>query len=142
MTKARLHLEAQNQVFQVDYVRDLRRLVDDSVSDLDRRRVYNNALYVLNQTFGVFYETPGQKDLVGIFYWVIMAEDFLPLFADREQEALVIFAYFCVLLNRLSGYWWLDGWVNYLMDLTYSHLNEEHRTWIIWPMEEVGWVPE
>ncbi|KAH6892905.1 hypothetical protein B0T10DRAFT_399837, partial [Thelonectria olida] len=141
MSKACQHLEAHNQVFRVDYVRDLRRLVDESVSDLDRRRIYNDALCALNQTFGVFYETQGQKDLVDIFYWVIRSEDFLPLLADKEQEALVIFAYFCVLLNKLSRQWWLDGWVNYLMDLIYSHLNEEHRTWIIWPMEELGWVP-
>jgi hypothetical protein len=63
------------------------------------------------------------------------------LLADEEQDALVVLSYFCVLLNKLSRQWWLDGWVNHLMDKIYAALDEERRTWIIWPMEETGWLP-
>jgi hypothetical protein len=141
MRKASYHLAARDQVFQIDYVRDLRCLVTRSVEDEQRRRIYDTALDALNQTFGVFYEVSGQRDLVDIFSWVVLAEDFLPLLADEEQEALVVLSYFCVLLNKLSRQWWLDGWANDLMDKIYVALDEEHRTWMIWPMEEIGWLP-
>lgn len=131
MKKATNHLAARDQVFQIDYVRDLRSLVTRSVEDEQRRRIYNTALDALKQAFGVFYEVAGQRDLVDIFSWVVLAEDFLPLLADEEQEALVVLSYFCVLLNKLSRQWWLDGWVNDLMDKIYVVLDEEHRTWII-----------
>ncbi|KAM6536173.1 hypothetical protein FALCPG4_002190 [Fusarium falciforme] len=141
MKKAAHHLAARDQVFQIDYVRDLRCLVRRSVEDEQRRRIYDTALDALNQTFGVFYEVSGQRDLVDIFSWVVLAKDLLPLLADEEQEALVVLSYFCVLLNKLSRQWWLDGWVNDLMDKIYAALDEEHRTWIIWPMGEIGWLP-
>ncbi|KAH7156034.1 hypothetical protein EDB81DRAFT_715975 [Dactylonectria macrodidyma] len=141
MSKATQRLAAREQVFQVDYVRDLRCLIARSVNDEERRCIYDSALDSLNQTFGVFYEVQGQKDLVDIFSWVVLAENFLPLLADEEQEALVLLSYFCVLLNKLSRQWWLDGWVDCLMGKIYAALDEERRTWIIWPMEEVGWLP-
>ncbi|RSL52169.1 hypothetical protein CEP54_011043 [Fusarium duplospermum] len=141
MSKVARHLAAREQTFQVDYVRDLRSLITRSVEDEERRHIYDNALDALNQTFGVFYEVSGQKDLVDILTWVIIAEDLLPLLADEEQEALVVLSYFCVLLNRLTHQWWLDGWVHHLMDKIYAALYEEHRTWMIWPMEEIGWLP-
>lgn len=141
MSKVNQHMTARNHDFLIDYVRDLRRLVKGSVGDADRRHIYDGALDALNQTFGVFYELPGQKDLIDIFSWVVLASSFLQLLADEEQEALVVFSYFCVLLNKLPKHWWLDGWVNNLMDKIYSSLDEEHRTWIIWPMGELGWIP-
>ncbi|KAM5376458.1 hypothetical protein ACJZ2D_005512 [Fusarium nematophilum] len=141
MSKVTQRLAARDQIFQVDYVRDLRRLVQRWVNDKERRHIYESTLDALNQTFGVFYEIPGQKDLVDIFSWVVLVENFLPLLADEEQEALVVLSWVCVLLTKLSRQWWLDGWVNHLMGKIYSKLDEEHRTWIIWPMEETGWLP-
>lgn len=141
LTKARYGLETREQDFKVDYVQNLRCTIERSVGSSNRRSLYNNALDALNQTFGVFYEVPGQKDLVDVFSWVVLAQDFLPLLANEEQEALAILSYFCVLLHKLSCQWWLAGWVEHFMSKIYSSLDEEHRTWVIWPMEEIGWVP-
>lgn len=120
---------------------DFRRFVEQSIGDWGRRHVYYDTLDELNLTFGVFYEVPCQRDLIGIFFWVVLSEKFLPLLADMEKEALVVLAYFCILLNKLPAQWWLDGWVNYLMEKIYDTLGEEHRIWIQWPMEELGWLP-
>ena len=79
--------------------------------------------------------------MVDIFYWVITAERFIPLLAQEEQVALVILAYYCVLLHQIPTRWWIEGWVEHLMTGIYGSLDETYRSWIVWPIEELGWVP-
>lgn len=141
MMHSRQRLAAREQTVHVDYLQHLQLLLDQSVMDPERRSIYNSATEVLNESFGMFYEDPYQQDLVDIFYWILIAEDVIPLLANEEQEALVLLAYFCVLLHRIPNRWWIDGWVEYLMTGIYGALDEEHRGWIIWPIEELGWVP-
>jgi hypothetical protein len=90
----------------------------------------------------VFYEIEGDKDLVDIFSWIVFAKDFLTFVADEEEEALVVLSYFCVLLHKLPSQWWLDSWVNHIMTRIYSSVGEVYLTYLVWPMEEIGWLPK
>lgn len=87
---------------------------------------------------------PLSLDLSDAFVWLfIVADDFLPLLkpsAGPAQEALAIFAHFCILLKRLDGEWWLQGWGTHLILRCHSLLDDEHRLWIRWPIEEAGIV--
>jgi len=57
------------------------------------------------------------------------------------QEAVAIFAHFSILLRHHESHWWLQGWAEHLISRAYEILDAEHRSWIEWPMNEVGWMP-
>lgn len=81
-------------------------------------------------------------DDVFVWQWCV-ANDLLPLLkgSDVRQEAVVIFAHFLILLKKLENQWWLEGWASHLMGQAWASLDQEHRLWIQWPIEELGWVP-
>jgi hypothetical protein len=65
----------------------------------------------------------------------------LLLLKEGTQEALVIFAYACVLFNKVEFYWWMEGWSTHLMGNIWGFLDEEHKEWVSWPAKEIGWSP-
>ncbi|KAI1046442.1 hypothetical protein LB505_013158 [Fusarium chuoi] len=140
--KARKRLDLRLQTFKTDYMQQLRQFVDERVTNPERRAIYHDAIQALNQTYGVFHEVEGENDLVDIFSWLVLAKDFLKFVADEEEEALVVLSYFCVLLHKLPGQWWLNGWVNHIMTRIYSSVGEMYLTYLVWPMEEIGWLPK
>ena len=126
--KARGRIDLLQQTFSTDYMQQLRLFIDERVIYPERRAIYHDAIQPLNQTFGVFYEVEGHNDLVDIFFWVVSAKDFLKFVEDEEDEALVVLSYFCVLLHKLPGQWWLNGWVNHIMTRIYSSVGEKYLT--------------
>lgn len=102
MFKAGHRLETREQVFSVYNVKNLGRLIKTTVIDPVQYLIYESVVHGLSQKFGVFFERPGQKDLVDVFSWVVLSGDLHPLLIDEEPEALVILSYFCILLNKLS----------------------------------------
>lgn len=77
-----------------------------------------------------------------VWQWT-QGKDFLPLLetVPPPQEALVIFAYCLLVLRKLENQWWVEGWANHLMGKTWAWLDEEHRHWVGWATEEMGWIP-
>ncbi|KAL5590389.1 hypothetical protein FOBRF1_013946 [Fusarium oxysporum] len=142
LSKARRRFEIRKRVFETDYVQQLKVFIDETVTDPARHSIYQDALLALNQTFGVFYETDGDKDLVDIFSWIVPAKEFFEFVADEEPEALVVLSYFCVLLHKLPSQWWLTGWVHHIMTRIYASVGEKYLTYLVWPMEEIGWLPK
>ncbi|KAL7783450.1 hypothetical protein V8C37DRAFT_397117 [Trichoderma ceciliae] len=77
-----------------------------------------------------------------IYAWLYkMNHSFIELLVQRDSLALVIFAHFCVLVKFLGGCWWMNGWSTHLLQEIWDLLDEEHRLWIRWPIEEIGWRP-
>lgn len=77
-----------------------------------------------------------------IWKWDV-ARDFLPLlqYAEPSQEAVAIFAHFLIVMKKLENQWWLEGWATHVMEKVWASLDDNHRMWIQWPVEELGWVP-
>lgn len=76
------------------------------------------------------------------FMWLFkVRENFVTLLKERDNEALCVLSFFCVLLQRLDYLWCIEGWGMHLVGRIYSVLDEGHRLWIRWPIEEIGWVP-
>ncbi|KAF5607461.1 2-dehydropantoate 2-reductase [Fusarium pseudoanthophilum] len=142
LSKARRRFKIRERVFEVDYVQQLKACIDETITDPVQRSIYQDTLRALNQTFGVFYETDGEKDLVDIFSWTVPAKAFFEFVADEEPEALVVLSYFCVLLHKLPSQWWLSGWVNHIMTRIYASVGEKYLPYLVWPMEEIGWIPK
>ena len=127
------------------HLQALRQLITEHTSGDTEGQVYFTALDELARSFPST-STPGQVSSQTspqiIFVWLYrLSDDFVQRLQHRDPIALVILAYFCVLLNNLSSFWWMSGWVEHLLSEIYRSLDGEHRMWMSWPMEEIGWIP-
>ena len=122
---------------------DLRQAIKETVRDPHALKIYISAIDELQQAFTVAYKNVFHTiETADVFIFLLrVEEEYLDLLKERTQESLAIFAYFCVIAKRLEKNWWSEGWSNYLMSSIYSALDEEHKLWIRWPIEEIGWVP-
>jgi hypothetical protein len=109
------------------------------------RAVYAAALAELKKSFGqaeALALAGMQYEMIDAFIWLfVVAEDLVPLLRAPKQEAVAIFAFFCVLLKKLDGQWWMQGWGTQLITNANELLDEEGRLWIHWAVQEMGWVP-
>ncbi|KAK6220954.1 c6 zinc finger protein [Colletotrichum tabaci] len=123
----------------------LRQRVNGSDTDEDLLRIYNLAIDELRHPMSLAMHEGGRDmDIMDIFIWkYFVSDEFLPLLKTpgANQEAIVIYAHFCIVLKRLESQWWLQGWATHLISQAWELLDEGHKTWIQWPMEELGWVP-
>jgi hypothetical protein len=124
-----------------DPLSDLHYLVSKTVTSPHHLAILTSAIDDLRKSFivysqGIVFETSD------IFIWLFrVQDDYLELLKRHSQEALVIFAYFCVILKRLDHHWWIEGWSTHLVEKIWGILDEEHRLWVRWPIEEIGWIP-
>ncbi|KXH48874.1 hypothetical protein CNYM01_04890 [Colletotrichum nymphaeae SA-01] len=139
-----MHTRDESKI-QSDLLADLQRLVNKTCADAALLPIYNRAIDELRRTLSVFLWDGGRgMDITDAFVWkYLMAEDFLPLLKSpgHTQEAVAIFSHFCILLKRLENEWWLQGWATHLISRAWAVLDQDHRLWIQWPIEELGWVP-
>lgn len=125
-----------------DAVADLRRLCGEVVEE-ERPEfgVYTTAIDNLARVFAVVYAEQREGEY-GIFVWILnIKEELIVCIQQREPMALVIFAYFVVLLEELPGWWILEGWVHHVLGGIYDALPVGARAWISWPMAQTGWLP-
>ncbi|SPO04364.1 related to C6 transcription factor [Cephalotrichum gorgonifer] len=127
-----------NTMEAFDHLLDLLRRM---VLDEGLLRTYSKAVRLLRETAHLL-DQPQRAHISDVFRWVWqVGDDFLPLLQIPTQEAVAIFAHFCVYLKVLEGQWWLMGWADHLISRAWDMLDEEHRLWIRWPVDEIGWVP-
>jgi hypothetical protein len=122
---------------------ELRNLVLESANNESRTQVYLLAIEDLEKSFSVVYGCPSCTcKAADIFTWHShLSEDYLLLLQGGAQEALAIFAYSCALFQKLEYLWWMEGWSVRFISQIYGLLDEEHRLWIRWPIERIGWIP-
>lgn len=69
----------------------------------------------------------------------IISQEFVEMIYERDPRALVILAYYCVLLKRNDRVWYLRGLGRGLLQHIWNALDEEWRPWIQWPIEQPIW---
>ncbi|KAL2838332.1 hypothetical protein BJX68DRAFT_259278 [Aspergillus pseudodeflectus] len=128
-----------NQTFLIN----LRRLIQEAVEDPIELKCYTDAVDNLGKSFGTIFEVgPQNCETADIFIWLLRITDqFLDKLQQRTPEALVIFGYYCVILKELEWAWWMQGFSIHVIRAIHHHLDEEHRCWLQWPMQQLGWVP-
>lgn len=131
--------EAAEETAHLD---DLERQISSTLSKKELLPIYQQAIDELRKTYNFIYaQTPQMCESSDVFIWLFqVAEEYLMLLRERTQEAMAVFAHFCVVPKRLEANWWIGGWSTQLISNLYPHLDEEHRLWIRWPIEEIGWV--
>jgi len=68
-----------------------------------------------------------------------MSHEYLQLIRDREPEALVILAHYCVMLEEvdIQG-WYLTGLARKMVESIDQILGPKWRAWIDWPLRHTG----
>ncbi|KAK3673757.1 hypothetical protein LTR78_006310 [Recurvomyces mirabilis] len=64
------------------------------------------------------------------------------LIKRRVPQALIILAYYCVLLDILDSRWWISGWSTRVLRDIMGTLAESWQNWIEWPISSVLLKPE
>ncbi|KAI9900226.1 hypothetical protein N3K66_004488 [Trichothecium roseum] len=137
-----------------DVLDELSRHVDAGARDRpDELRVYRDTIDKLRPQLSSVLARRARRgsggggeeeaaDISDAFMWSFqVAEEFMPLLRARRQEAVAIYAHSCIILHALEHNRWVQGWADFVMGRAWEMLDEEHRMWIQWPMEEIGWAP-
>lgn len=140
----RMQLREAAAIKNEDQLLDLRRLIDQQTNlSQETQNIYVEAINELSKSFAMSSELgPQGCESADVFVWVFrISDEYLALLSKRSPEAMVIFAYFCVVLKELEWAWWMQGWSSHLVSGIYHALNHEYRIWIRWPIEQIGFVP-
>lgn len=123
------------------FLENLRQEIIESVPDQDELQCYLEALDNLAKSFATVFDTQ-LVEITDVFIWVYEASDgYIELLRQQRPEALVIFGFFCVISKQLESAWWMEGFSIPLIRAIYYHLDEEHRYWLQWPIQQLGWAP-
>lgn len=83
-----------------------------------------------------------QSDLsVFLFSWLYcLEESFIVCLHEHQPIALIIMAYFVVMVHAIQNYWFMEGWPDHIMTGIFRFLPDEYKPWIQWPAEQIGWA--
>jgi hypothetical protein len=113
----------------------------EDVHDMD---VYRAALDELRRVAALAFSPCKTIDNLGAVYiWPgSVDQEFLLLLNRRKPEALVIFAYYCVLLKKINWkFWYFDGVGEGILFAIRDELGPEFQEWIEWPLQQKPTVP-
>ncbi|KFY88171.1 hypothetical protein V498_06885 [Pseudogymnoascus sp. VKM F-4517 (FW-2822)] len=121
VTAAIKQLEDQNQL--------------TSKSDLERN-TYALAIQGLKKCFKLISSEERNNGMV--FHWPIsVTQEYIAFLRSRQQMALVILAYFAVILDELRDTWWVMGWGSKLIQELYKAVDDEWKGLLVWPMDKI-----
>ena len=123
---------------------ELEEKISAETEDSERQLTLREAVLTMNRSFSFMYggRFKDQDKLRGFYEWLFELDDaYLDLLKCGDNGALCLLAFYTVLLKDLEKYWWMEGWAIRLIRGIYMLLDEEHRLWIRWAVEEIGWVP-
>ncbi|EHL03058.1 hypothetical protein M7I_1032 [Glarea lozoyensis 74030] len=148
-THEQLHAGSLGPTFRLGAIRaDLREQAaydfppdQDPTQDLRSQMAYSKlppesydlcmkAIEELRKSFALFYNNANRtsNDFGDIFIWLFRVNNgYLDLIRDHCQEAIAIFAYFCVMLKALDHKWWIQGAAVHLLKQIWDALDEDHR---------------
>ncbi|PLB48627.1 hypothetical protein P170DRAFT_436441 [Aspergillus steynii IBT 23096] len=126
---------------QKSFMSDLEVLIREEVRDMEELKIYLDALEEMKRSYVLWTDQcPTQWETDDVFVWPLgVSQEFLELLREQRPVALVIFGFFCPLLHRLEWMWWINGWAIHLLSRIHGLLDAAHRSWIQWPMEQLGW---
>jgi hypothetical protein len=98
---------------------------------------YREALDVLRWVFTLPYlGDPSFTYRYIILHWLgSLSQDFIILLNERRPGALILLAYYCVLLKRAQCCWYIQGHPDRLLSPVHSDLNTDLLIWIEWPLQ-------
>jgi hypothetical protein len=113
---------------------DLLRRLGDSNDSLHARPHYEKAVHILNYLFDTSQSSEERRLVVCQEWLVRVPREFVLLLAQRRPEALVIIAYYGVLLHRAKDYWVVGNAGMFLINSISRHLSTYWADWLAFPV--------
>lgn len=107
-------------------------LMSDSVT----QEAYAVAIEMLRQTFLLSAEQPNAK-MAALPFPIMAPQGLMEKLRDRDPMALVILAYYGVVLHWLRDDIWLRGWGKEILDGVTKAVRSEWRVWLDFAVKEV-----
>jgi hypothetical protein len=125
------------------HVEALQRLIEQETTDEVERSMYTKALDDLLEIMREVYEKRSIRDPgVGLMHLLIgwlyrLPEELVGLLEQKEPRALVILAYWAVMLKYMDSVWFMKGWSEHVLSGISGCLQPDYRPWIEWPLRRV-----
>ncbi|PQE26004.1 hypothetical protein CJF30_00000720 [Rutstroemia sp. NJR-2017a BBW] len=109
-----------------------------STLPISQRRLLDHSLAMLRRAFGLWSTHKELAPLGVVMDWLVMIPDEVEgMFAEKVKEALLLVAYYCVLLHKMSHIQWMRGKGIALLKSTLDALGPGWQKWTGWPIEVV-----
>ena len=94
----------------------------------------------LRRTFALPYATGFSLEFGdAVAFWTMhQSPEFFDLLKEDNPKALVVLAFYCVLLQRSENNWYVEGHGRKLLAEICRRLERGWENWIIWPLHELG----
>ncbi|KAH7400138.1 hypothetical protein BKA64DRAFT_475215 [Cadophora sp. MPI-SDFR-AT-0126] len=125
---------------EADPLVELSARIEERIFDQDALQAYSTAINDMIKIFKAMKSVPEeQREASDVFRWPFQLEEgFLERLQIPTQETLVIIAHFAIIPEYLSSKWWLRGFGRRLLARICPLIDEEHLSWIQWPMQQLG----
>ncbi|KAL4783596.1 hypothetical protein BJX76DRAFT_368339 [Aspergillus varians] len=125
------------------YVARLKQFIMEDVSDPGEHGMYMDVVDLLGKSYAMVMRPEARMaDTTVVLAWLFEVPDqFLDRLRRQSPPALIIYAYFCILVKKLDWMWWLEGLSEKFMAELFDALDEGYRDWLRWPSEAIGWTP-
>ncbi|KAF3384905.1 hypothetical protein F1880_002375 [Penicillium rolfsii] len=126
------------------HVEAFHRVVEQEIMDEPGRTMYSNAIKDLLEIMREVYEKRSIGVLgVGFMHLLIgwlyrLPEELVGQLEHKEPHALVLLAYWAMILKNMDSVWFMKGWSEHVLSGISGCLQREYRPWIEWPLRSVS----
>lgn len=127
-----------------DRITDLFRICNVLNHDRETSQAYTMAISSLLSTFtqASICKTQGKGTVLAGFVWpTTLPPKFVDLLSEKQPEALVILAYYCVIVHwseaGTNDTWFLQGWGRYMFETVGDLLPQPWHEHLDWPNEMI-----
>lgn len=105
------------------------------------RKAYFSSIEALQMMFDCTRGLPTNR-MAAVQEWLVRVPmDFMDLISQRRPEALIILAYYAILLHNAKDFWAIGSAGRFLIQSITSYLGEYWLQWLEWPNEVINGPP-
>jgi hypothetical protein len=129
-----------------EHLQEVRILIQQNLQTENDAAMYNK---VIDDLLAVMTEVNENRSMqwppVGLMQvligWVYrLPSEFVNQLEQKESMALVVLAYWAMLLKYMQSVWFMKGWDVHVMGGIRSSLQSQFYEWIKWPVHQLGMV--
>jgi hypothetical protein len=98
---------------------------------------YSDTVKILQYLFDSVHSLPFRTAIAAQEWLVRVSQGYITLFRQRQPEALIVLAYYAVLLHYARDYWAVGNSGSFLIHSISSHLGDYWADWLAWPKQEL-----
>ena len=124
-----------------EQITKLFRVCGSADHDKDTAQAIDLAIHSLLSTFiqASLLKTRGNATVLATFVWPInLSPKFLDLLSEKQPEAMVILAHYCVLINwaetNVDETWFIAGWAKYMLETIKESIPNTWQEQLLWPI--------